>query len=215
VRSCGYILVVDDDDDYRDLVVEVLARIELEVRGAKRGEEALAWAVDERPALVLLDVRLPRMSGYVVCRELRERFGDDLPIVFVSGERTEAFDRVAGLLLGANDYITKPFDPDELLARVQTQLRAFGDPRPVGVNGGDRTPTRFNLTGRERQVLSLLAQGRGQGEIADLLFISPKTVGSHLQHVLTKLGVHSRAHAVAVAHRERLVDVDVDAHALL
>ncbi len=214
MESCGYILVVDDDDGYRRLVLELFERVHLDVRTAKDGETALKCALKERPALVLLDVRLPRISGYEVCRELRDMFGEDLPIVFVSGERTEALDRVAGLLLGANDYVTKPFDPDELLARVRAHLRSARHVAAASGNGSDGAPPGFELTVREREVLTLLAQGFGQSEIAAHLFISPKTVGSHLQHVLTKLGVHSRAQAVALAHREHLVDPDVKPRAL-
>jgi DNA-binding NarL/FixJ family response regulator len=134
------------------------------------------------------------------CRELRDRFGD-LPVVIVSGERTESFDRVAGLLLGAADYIVKPFDPDELVARVR-RLVVRDRPRPSATT----------LTGRERDVLRLLADGLDQRRIAAELFLSPKTVATHIQHILAKLGVHSRAQAVAVAHRDGLVTADVSAH---
>ena len=75
------------------------------------GEEALELARLERPSLVLVDVNLEGMSGYDVCRILRANFGDAVPIIFVSGDRTEAFDRVAGLRLGADDYLVKPVDP--------------------------------------------------------------------------------------------------------
>ena len=82
-----------------------------------RGEEALAAAVVERPAAVVLEVDLPDVDGFEVCRELRDRFGDRLPIVLVSGTRVSSHDRVAGLLIGADDYLVKPVDADELLVR--------------------------------------------------------------------------------------------------
>ena len=148
------------------------------------------------------------MSGYDVCRELRDDFGSEIGIIFLSGQRTTPADRVAGLLVGADDYIVKPFDPDELLARVRARLR-----RPHGQNDTGAPPSLgASLTTREREVLQLLAQGLNQTEIAATLVISPKTVGGHLQRVLGKLGVHSRAQAVAVAHQHSLVDVE--AHAL-
>jgi len=139
------------------------------------------------------------MSGYETCHELRSRYGDTLPLVFLSGTRVEALDRVAGLLIGADDYIVKPFDPGELLARARLLLRRNGNGLKQR-NG--HTPGLESLTAREREVLDLLAQGRSQDEIAQELFITPKTVATHIQRVLAKLDVHSRAQAVAVALRQ-------------
>src|SRR5205814_5427055 len=153
------------------------------------------------PAAAIVDVNLGGgQSGYEISRELRDLFGD-LPVVFVSGERTESFDRVAGLLLGAADYIVKPFEPDELVARVR-RLVVPEEPRRSA----------STLTARERDVLRLLADGLDQRRIATELFLSPKTVATHIQHILGKLGVHSRAQAVALAHREGLVTADGEAH---
>jgi DNA-binding NarL/FixJ family response regulator len=144
-------------------------------------------------------VNLPEVSGYEVCRELLDKYGDDVAVIFLSADRTEPYDRVAGLLLGATDYIVKPFDSDELLARVRTALRRSEQSGRYGTG-----QVAALLTAREREVLNLLAGGFDQGEIASKLFISPKTVGTHIQRVLTKLGVHSRAQAVAVAHEQGL-----------
>ena len=116
-------LVVDDDAPHRALLRHLLQRIGLDVVEAEDGETALRSAARQPPSLVLLDVQLPLVGGYEVCHELRERYGQDLPIVFVSGTRVESEDRTAGIMIGADDYITKPFDPDELLARV----RRFSD----------------------------------------------------------------------------------------
>jgi DNA-binding NarL/FixJ family response regulator len=180
------------------------------------GREVLEVARNERPAVVLLEVNMPGLSGYEVCRELREGFGRELSIIFVSGERTESFDRVAGLLLGADDYIVKPFHDGELLARIRTHLRRF-DPVPRVLGSGSKI-TVATLTDRERQVLKLLARGLSQVDIADKLVISPKTVGTHIQRILSKLGVHSRVQAVALAHEEGLAGggslIDVNGHVL-
>src|SRR5262245_13343448 len=100
--DCGRILVVDDDAGFRELIRTVLQRAGYDVVEALTGEEALALAGGETPSLVLLDVNLPGTSGYAVCNELRQALGDQLPIIFLSGERTESFDRVAGLLIGAD-----------------------------------------------------------------------------------------------------------------
>lgn len=187
------VLIVDDDEALRALLVELLGQAGYRTVEADCGRTALAAARGDEPSLVVLDVALPELSGYEVCRSLRERFGAGLPILFLSGERTESHDRVAGLLLGGDDYLGKPFAPDELLARVGALLRR------KGANGGSR------LTPREREVLTLLAEGLDQNDIADRLVISRRTVGTHIERILSKLGVHSRAQAVAVAYRDRLL----------
>jgi two-component system, NarL family, nitrate/nitrite response regulator NarL len=200
--SCGSILIVDDDANYRAFVSSILRRVGYQTSEASSGEDALTAARAERPSCVLLDVLLPGVTGYEVCRELRDEHGDTLPIIFVTGERTDPGDRVAGLLLGADDYVIKPFDPDELLARVRRMIVRSG---LVGSrNGGDVSRNLFDLTKREREILAMLADGLSQKAIAEDLVISPTTVATHIQRTLVKLGAHSRAQAVAIAHREGL-----------
>lgn len=195
------VLVVDDDSAFRAFVGHALERVGFEVTEARLGEEALKVAAAHRPAAVVLDVYLPDIDGFELCRELRERCGEAMPIVFVSGQRLEAHDRVAGLLIGADEYLGKPIDPDELLARLRRLLtRAAGSPVEPRVER-----RRNGLTARELEVLCLLAQGFDSHGIADELVISEKTVTSHLQRVMAKLGVHSRAQAVARAYEDGLL----------
>jgi DNA-binding NarL/FixJ family response regulator len=196
--TCGPILVVDDDPAFRELVATLLGRVGPPILEAATGEEALEAARSERPSLVLLDVDVPGISGYEVCRELREAYGHQLPIVFVSGRRTEQLDRVGGLLHGADDYLVKPLAADELLARVRRHLVRSQPARPV------EDGVASSLTEREGEILRLLADGLDQRAIADVLVISPKTVATHIQRVLGKIGVKSRAQAVAYAHRHGL-----------
>jgi DNA-binding NarL/FixJ family response regulator len=193
---CGRILLVEDDEGFRSMLSIVFRQAGYEACEAASGEEALEAARREPLALVVLDVCLPGISGYEVCHELRQEFGDRLPIILVSGQRVESLDRVAGLLLGADDYLVKPFAPDELLVRVRKLIhRAV----PIAAAAVPR------LTTRELEVLRLLADGLGQDEIAKRLFISTKTVATHIDHILGKLGVRSRAQAVAMAFRDQLV----------
>jgi DNA-binding response OmpR family regulator len=195
-RACGAILVVDDDADLRTLVCDALARAGFETLEAERGDHAYELALKERPALAVLDVNLPGLSGYELCHRIHEDIDDGLPVIFVSGERTESFDRVAGLLIGADDYLVKPFVPGELVARVRSVLR----------RSAPQVPQRLaQLTKRELEVLRLLAAGRNQQQIAGQLAISAKTVGTHIEHILEKLAVGSRSEAIVVAYRERLV----------
>jgi DNA-binding NarL/FixJ family response regulator len=197
------ILVVDDDQGFRKFVTDLLELAGYETVEAGTGQEAIEAALEVRPALVILDVKLPGVSGFEVCRQLKEQVGRDLPVFLISGVRAEAFDRAAGLLIGADDYLTKPVDPDELLARIR-RYATPDEPR------AGRTVSATVLTTRELEVLRLLAQGFDQGEIANRFVISEKTVATHIQHILEKLGVHSRAQAVALAHRAGLVDRQAD-----
>lgn len=189
------LLVVDDDPSFRAFMQGLLEGDGYAVDEASTGDAALASVRDSPPAAVLLDVSLPGLSGYEVCRAIRQDHRLDVRVVFVSGERTESFDRVAGLLIGADEYVTKPFAPDELLARLRCVLRRSSP--PVAAKGG--------LSRRELEVLTLLAEGLRQPEIAARLVISPKTVGTHIERILGKLDAHSRAQAVAIAYRLQLV----------
>ena len=156
----------------------------------------MAIARNELPRIVIVEVALPGLCGYEVCHQLRAEFGDGLPIVFVSGDRTEPFDVVAALLLGADDYLAKPIATDVLLARLRRldRRRVPVVPRVAA-----------KLSKREMEVLRLLAEGFEQNDIARELYISRKTVGTHIEHILRKLGVRSRAQAVALAYREELL----------
>lgn len=190
MRARGRVLVVDDDPVILELVATTLSENGYATRKASDAREALYLVQRETPDVVLLDVRLPDISGYQVCRRLREELGDSIGIVLISGERRESFDRAAGMLLGADDYMVKPFVLDELLARVQ-RLARRSRPLPRTVVAG--------LTRRELEILRLLACGMDHVEIARDLVIAAKTVEKHIEHILLKLGVHSRAQAIALA----------------
>jgi DNA-binding NarL/FixJ family response regulator len=213
--DCGSILIVDADARFRAFVSRLFRGAGYAAEDTGRGEEALAVARSKRPGLVLLDVGLPDISGFEVCQQLRDEFGDDVPIVFVSGDRTSPVDRAAGFLVGGDDYLVKPVDRDELLARARRLIsRARGGRAPRSRSAGNGS-----LTQRELQVLTLLAAGLGSKEIARDLVISTKTVASHVQRILAKLGAHTRAEAIAMAYRDGLVtspgsrdDAEVTAH---
>jgi len=121
----GTILVVDDEPNIADLVELYLAREGYRVRKASTGEAALAAAERERPRLVVLDVGLPDMSGLEVCTQLRA--ASNTPVIFLTARDSEV-DRVLGLELGGDDYLTKPFSPAELVARVKAVLRRSDGP---------------------------------------------------------------------------------------
>jgi DNA-binding NarL/FixJ family response regulator len=186
------VLVVDGDSDFSAACSEALRHAGYRAEQARTGQDALQAAGRQRPALVVIETHLPGTSGYEIARELRERHGEGLAIIFVSAARTDETDKVAGLLLGADDYLPKPVRFDHLIARVRRLVA-----RSASVAG----PVASRLTLREQEILGLLADGLEQQEIADRLFITPKTVAKHIERILSKLGVHSRAQAIVLALR--------------
>jgi len=117
------ILVVDDDPHIREVVQFALEKAGLEVIEAGDGQQALALFKKSAPALIVLDITMPEMDGLAVCREVRK--SSDVPILFLSS-RTDEVDRVVGLEIGGDDYVSKPFSPRELVARVQAILKRTG-----------------------------------------------------------------------------------------
>ena len=210
--NCGTVLVIDRDPAFRAVVAAVGRRLELIPICGESAEEGFELVGDARPALAIVEVELPGTSGLAVLHDLHAQFDDDLPVILLSTEHTDSFDRTAGLLVGADDYVVKPLDSGELAARMRRSLRRTGI--ESNGHGPPRDIARLAvLSPRESEILRLLASGRSQREIATTLVISSKTVATHIQHVLAKLGVHSRAEAVAAAYRRGLVETDVVAHA--
>lgn len=116
------ILIVDDDNNIAELIALYLTKECFETRIVNDGEQALKEVESFHPNLILLDLMLPGMDGYQVCREIRHT--SDVPIIMLSA-KAETFDKILGLELGADDYIIKPFDTKELVARVRAVLRRF------------------------------------------------------------------------------------------
>jgi DNA-binding NarL/FixJ family response regulator len=191
-QSSGRVVIADEDESARAQLARQLEATGYNVVQVATGEQALEAVKEARPSIVLLEIPLGGLSGYEVCRTIRAELGEELPIVFVSGARTESYDRVAGLLVGADDYIVKPYAQDELLTRVRNLVRRSHPPALAVAS---------KLTKRETEVLNLLADGLRVDEIANRLFISKKTVGSHVENIRRKLGVRSLAQAVALAYR--------------
>jgi len=193
-------------------MLDVLTSAGFDARPAVSGEAAVAAVAEREPDVIVLDIRLPGISGYEVCRRVREEHGNRIGIMFISGFRADSLDRVAGLLIGADDHLAKPFAPDELIARVRRIALRGQDSldEPAAGNGSighhGRDGSGYGLTDREHEVLDLLASGLDQRAVALRLVVSHSTVATHIQHILDKLDVHNRAQAVALAHREGLVD---------
>jgi DNA-binding NarL/FixJ family response regulator len=190
------VLIADGGDQSRAQLAELLSHAGYLVIQAARGDDALALARSSDPAAVILEISLEGLCGYEICRELKSEPGFDAPVIFVSGTRTEPYDRIAGLLLRADDYIVRPYEPGELLARVRNLIS-----RTRRRDSG----ARWALTKREHEILDLMSDGLRHRDIARNLFISPKTVATHVEHILRKLGVRTSAEAVSVAYREDII----------
>lgn len=203
------ILVVDDEPDIVALVVYHLAKEGYRVSSASNGSEALATARRERPSLIVLDLMLPGLSGFEVLEQLRDDEATAGIAVLMLTARKEEPDRIKGLSLGADDYLTKPFSPQELVLRVRAILRrsaatpSAGELLAIGALTIDRAAHKvtvrgqdIDLTPTEFKLLLLLAERRGrvQGR-AQLLEsvweaapdIQTRTVDMHVQRLRAKL----------------------------
>jgi two-component system alkaline phosphatase synthesis response regulator PhoP len=201
------ILIVEDEPDLLRGLALNLGAEGFDVLTAQTGDTGVETALSERPDLVLLDVMLPGMSGIDVCRELRrQRF--EAPIIMLTA-RAEEVDRVVGLEIGADDYVTKPFGVRELLARIRVRLRsrsaaaANGDILRFGVveihldkHEVHRKGERVDLTGKEFEVLRLLARHRGEIVTRERLldevwgyehYPTTRTVDNHILRLRQKL----------------------------
>lgn len=209
----SHILVVDDEPDISALVAYHLARQSYRVRTAVDGGEAIRAVESERPDLIVLDQMLPGVSGLEVLAELRRRpETQDIPIIMLTARREER-DRIEGLRLGADDYVPKPFSPQELVLRVEAVLRRVrqAPPAPAGgknlrlgpflldvgaaraeVDGRD-----LDLTPTEYKLLQTLVERRGRVQSRRQLLeavwevtadIATRTVDMHVQRLRTKLG---------------------------
>jgi len=120
------ILVIDDDLDVRESIRDLLVAENLSCTVAATGKEGLAKVQGENPVLVVTDVQLPDISGYQVCQTIRRNNASSkLPVVMITGRFTEPQDKVQGLESGADEFLTKPFDPKYFIARVKSILRAL------------------------------------------------------------------------------------------
>jgi phosphate regulon transcriptional regulator PhoB len=207
VNSGQKILVVEDEPDIRKLVQYNLVQERFKVLEAEDGEQALKILQRDRPNLLILDLMLPGLSGIELCRILRDRTDTArLPILMLTAKASET-DRVLGLEMGADDYLTKPFSPRELVARVRAILRRVAaasqtDPLPAYDKGGlkiDFTTyevfargKNVKLTLKEFELLRFLVQNPNRVLSRDQLldrvwggetFVTPRTVDVHIRRL--------------------------------
>jgi len=191
------VLVVDDNLRTQEAIALYLRHAGYDVDVAATGPDALARAAERAPDLIVLDVMLPGLSGLDVCRALRER--TDVPIIMVTARTTEE-DTLAGLRSGADDYVTKPFSPRELVARVATVLRR-ARPARREIRAGDVT---IDLTAREvRRGETPIAMTRAELRLLEVLASSPG-------RAWTRADLAERA----FGHEYEALDRTIDAHVM-
>jgi two-component system OmpR family response regulator len=204
------ILVVDDDQHIREVICVALRKAGLDPREARDGKEALARFAADPPALIVLDIGMPELDGLDVCRMVRK--SSDVPILFLSA-RDDEIDRILGLEIGGDDYVTKPFSPRELVARVNVILRRVaslgpdrGQPGDVLVRAGltldlPQHAAQFNgtsltLTAMEFEILkAFLARPNvvfSREQIMTAAYqmniqVSDRTIDSHIRNIRAKL----------------------------
>jgi two-component system phosphate regulon response regulator PhoB len=210
------ILVVDDEPDAIELIKFNLKGAGYDVLTASDGDEALKKARSVLPDLIILDVMLPEVDGLEVCKILRrDQRVSATPVLMLTAKAAE-IDRVLGLELGADDYVTKPFSPRELILRVKRLLRT-GQPTPAGVKEDEITlkelrldiprhqatvkGKQIDLTATEFRLLTVLAQRRGRVQSREQLLqdvweydnlIDTRTVDTHMRRLREKLGVAAK-----------------------
>lgn len=206
------ILVVDDDMTLRTALTRYLEKRGYAVQKAACGTEALLCFEQDPPDLIVSDVIMPEMDGFEFCRRLRAiRTGQLTPFIFLSS-RGDIEDRVQGHSIGADDYLIKPFEPRELLAKIEAQLERSRRMHSEIIRLMQQTdclpepqtasPDPLPLTPAEEKVFWEVIQGYTNKQIGDHLFVSPRTVQTHLSNILSKLQLENRSQLVRYAFEQ-------------
>lgn len=211
------ILIVDDDPQIREVLLIALERAGYQVIAARDGAAGLRMALRDAPDLVVLDVGLPEMDGLEVCRRIRAK--SEVPVLFLTA-RDDEVDRILGLELGADDYVTKPFSPRELVARIKAILKRATAQAPARLRCGalELDAARHHcavdgmavaLTATEAAILArLMARGdqvTGRVHLVDAIWgahgpVSDRTLDSHLRNLRAKLAAAGLPDAIETLH---------------
>ena len=190
------LLLIDDDPNLILLVKDYLEFRGYAVNTAGNGREALDMLDATAPDMIICDVMMPEMNGYAFVKQVRENPDTEwIPILFLSA-KGQSQDRVKGLNTGADVYMVKPFEPEELVAQVESSLKQASrlTKQQIKGNGGPaiQVPFDVELTPTELRVVQFVARGMANREIADELQVSQRTIESHVSNMLGKTGLHNR-----------------------
>lgn len=215
------ILVVDDDPNIRDVVVFALEKANMDTAQASDGHQAMEMVQEGRYDLIVLDINMPEMDGLEACKALRK--SSDIPVLFLSS-RDEEIDKIIGFELGADDYLTKPFSPRELVARVKAILKRAGgiqinEDTNILVCGGlniDKNKHKaswngntVDLTATEFSIISGMAQHPDRVFDRDQImsmaysvstYVSDRTIDSHIRNIRNKFGQQGCEKLITTLH---------------
>ena len=191
------LLLIDDDPNLILLVKDYLEFRGYNVDTAENGREALEVLDNLVPDMIICDVMMPEMDGYTLVKHIRkEPVTNRIPVLFLSA-KGQSQDRVKGLNEGADVYMSKPFEPEELVAQVESslkQIKRWEQGRPKGLDGAPTivVPHNVELTPTETKVVQLVAKGMANREIANQLNVSQRTIESHVSNMLNKTSLNNR-----------------------
>lgn len=202
------ILLIDDDPNLILLVQDYLEFHGYTVWTAGNGREALDLLEKDVPDMIICDVMMPEMDGYSLVKSVRQDPRTSwIPVLFLSA-KGQSQDRVKGLTTGADIYMVKPFEPEELVAQVESSLKQAS--RLIRYQGkGDRAPKfkvpkDVELTPTELKVVQLVARGMANREIAEVMNVSQRTIESHVSNMLGKTGLNNRTELARWAIEARM-----------
>ena len=196
-KDSKQLLLIDDDPNLILLVKDYLEFRGYEVITAENGREALEVLEQKIPDMIICDVMMPEMDGYALVKHVREDTRTNwIPVLFLSA-KGQSQDRVKGLNKGADVYMVKPFEPEELVAQVESSLKQANRLIRYSSKGSEisqkmRVPQNVELTPTELKVVELVAQGMANREIAKKLKVSQRTIESHVSNMLTKTNLNNR-----------------------
>lgn len=191
------LLLIDDDPNLILLVKDYLEFRGYQVVTAENGREALDILEAKTPDMIICDVMMPEMDGYAFVQHVRENPKTDwIPVLFLSA-KGQSQDRVKGLNTGADVYMVKPFEPEELVAQVESSLKQASRLIQHQSKNSDtgpkiQVPFDVELTPTELRVVQFVARGMANREIAESLKVSQRTIESHVSNMLGKTGLHNR-----------------------
>lgn len=191
------LLLIDDDPNLILLVKDYLEFRGYNVDTAENGREALQVLDRNVPDMIICDIMMPEMDGYSLVKHIRkEPMTNRIPVLFLSA-KGQSQDRVKGLSEGADIYMSKPFEPEELVAQVESslkQVKRWEQGRPKGLDGAPTivVPHHVELTPTELRVVQLVAKGMANREIANQLNVSQRTIESHVSNMLNKTSLNNR-----------------------
>jgi DNA-binding NarL/FixJ family response regulator len=202
------LMLVDDDPNLVLLVKDYLELRGYEVITAGHGRDALRLLEKTLPNLIICDVMMPEMDGYAFVKYVRDNPRTNcIPVLFLSA-KGQIQDRVTGLSTGADVYMVKPFEPDELVAQIEASLKQAARMQQFQSESGSefsaQVPLDVDLTPTERRVMQFVARGMANKEIADELHVSQRTVESHVSNMLGKTGLSNRTELARWAIERRL-----------